>query len=68
MVGAMPFAGTEQYNAELGTMTALSFPVITIPSMLVFMAAIFYLFRSITQLTHLHWEDILVQQHQESGR
>ncbi len=53
--------GTEQYNAELGTMTALSFPVITIPSMLVFMAAVYYLFRSITRLTHLHWEEILVQ-------
>jgi hypothetical protein len=53
--------GTEQYNAELGTMTALSFPVITIPSMAVFMAAVFYLFRSITRLTHLHWEDILKQ-------
>lgn len=53
--------GTEQYNSELGTMTALSFPVITIPSMVVFMAAVFYLFRSITKLTHLHWEEILIQ-------
>lgn len=59
--------GTEQYNAELGTMTALSFPVITIPSMLVFTAAVFYLFRSITRLTHLHWEDILVQPEQKPG-
>lgn len=53
--------GTEEYNAELGTMTALSFPVITIPSMLVMFAAIFYLFRSITRLTHMHWEEIMVQ-------
>lgn len=60
--------GTEQYNAELGTMTALSFPVITIPSMLVFMAAVYYLFRSITRLTHLHWEEILAQPEQESGK
>jgi hypothetical protein len=59
--------GTEQYNAELGTMTALSIPVITIPSMLVFFAALFYLFRSITRLTHLHWEDILVQPEQKPG-
>lgn len=60
--------GTEAYNAELGKMTALSLPVITIPSMLVFTAALFYLFRSITRLTHLHWEDILVQPEQSSGR
>jgi len=60
--------GTEQYNAELGTMTALSFPVITIPSMVVFTAAVFYLFRSITKLTHLHWEDILVQPEKAPGR
>lgn len=53
--------GTEEYNAELGTMTALSFPVITIPSMLVLIAAMFYLFRSITHLTHMHWEEIMVQ-------
>lgn len=53
--------GTEEYNAELGTMTALSFPVITIPSMLVFIGALFYLFRSITKLTHLRWEEILIQ-------
>ena len=53
--------GTEEYNAELGTMTALSFPVITVPSMLVLIAAMFYLFRSITRLTHMHWEEIMVQ-------
>lgn len=53
--------GTEEYNAQLGTMTALSFPVITIPSMLVLIAAMFYLFRSITRLTHMNWEEIMVQ-------
>ncbi len=58
--------GTEEYNAELGTMTALSFPVITIPSMIVFMGALFYLFRSITRLTHLHWEEIINNPEQNS--
>lgn len=53
--------GTEEYNAELGTMTALSFPVITLPSMAVLIGAMFYLFRSITRLTHMHWEEIMVQ-------
>ncbi len=51
--------GTEQYNAELGKMMALSFPVITVPSTIVMFAALFYLFRNITRLTHLHWEEIL---------
>lgn len=53
--------GTEAYNSELGKMTALSFPVITIPSMLVMIVALFYLFRSITRLTHLTWEEILIE-------
>lgn len=53
--------GTEAYNAELGKMTALSFPVITIPSMIVMIIALFYLFRNITRLTHLKWEEILIE-------
>lgn len=53
--------GTEAYNAELGKMMALSFPVITIPSTIVMLGALFYLFRNITHLTHLHWEEIVHQ-------
>lgn len=51
--------GTEEFNAELGKMTALSFPVIALPAMLVMMAALFYLFRQIKLLTQLELEDIL---------
>lgn len=51
--------GTEAFNAELGKMTALSFPVIALPAMLVMMAALFYLFRQIKLLTQLDLEDIL---------
>lgn len=54
--------GTEAYNAELGKMTALSFPVITIPAMMIFGVALYYLFRSITRLTQLSLEDIFVDQ------
>lgn len=53
--------GSEQYNEQLGKMMALSFPVITIPTMVVTFAALFYLFRNITRLTQLHWEEILNQ-------
>ncbi|WP_028877350.1 VC0807 family protein [Teredinibacter turnerae] len=52
--------GTEEFNAELGTMTALSLPVITIPSMLVLFGALFYLFRQIKVLAGLSLEDVFV--------
>lgn len=54
--------GTEAFNAELGKMTALSFPVIAVPAMLVMMGALFYLFSRIKSLTRLELEDILIQQ------
>ena len=55
-------AGTAAFNEELGKMTALSFPVISIPATIVMMCALFYLFRSITKLTGLKFEDILIEQ------
>lgn len=54
-------AGTAAFNEELGKMTALSFPVISIPATIVMMAALFYLFRSIKKLTGLGLEDIIVE-------
>ncbi|ODS24064.1 MFS transporter [Candidatus Endobugula sertula] len=51
--------GTEAFNAELGKMTALSFPVIAVPATIVMMFALFYLFRQITRLTQLKLEEIL---------
>ena len=57
--------GTEQFNAELGKMTALSFPVITIPAMIVMITALMYLFRNIKKLTHLDLEDVI--RHQEKN-
>lgn len=44
-------AGTTEFNNELGRMTALSFPVIALPTMLVMFAAIFYLFFQMKKLT-----------------
>ncbi len=54
--------GTEAFNAELGKMTALSFPVIAVPATLVMMAALFYLFKRIKHLTQLDLEEIMIQQ------
>jgi hypothetical protein len=54
--------GTEAFNAELGKMNALSFPIIAIPATIVMMLALFYLFKQIKKLTQLDLEDILKQQ------
>ncbi len=53
--------GTEAFNAELGKMNALSFPVIAIPATIVMMFALFYLFKQIKKFTQLELEDILNQ-------
>jgi len=58
--------GTVEFNEQLGKMTALSFPVIAIPAMLVLMGALFYLFRGITRLTGLTLEDVI--HHQEKKK
>lgn len=50
--------GTVSFNEELGEMTALSYPVIVIPSMLVLILALWYLVRSIKKYTHLELNDI----------
>lgn len=50
--------GTTEFTEELGKMTALSFPVIAVPSTIVLMATLFYLLHHIKKLTHLQLEDI----------
>ena len=52
--------GTTAYTEELGKMTALSFPVIALPSTLVLMAALYYLLHNIQKMTHLEFEDIFI--------
>lgn len=51
--------GTEAFNTEIGKMTALSYPVIAIPSTVVLFFALWYLFNNIQKLTALELEDIL---------
>ncbi len=60
--------GTEAYNAELGKMLALSFPVNGLPSMLVLGYALFYTFRKILKLTDLKLEDIISEELLESDK
>ena len=55
--------GTEAFNEEIGKMTALSYPVIAIPSTLVLFFALWYLFNNIQKLTALELEEIFHQHH-----
>lgn len=53
--------GTVAFNEQLGKMTALSFPVIALPAMLVLIGNLFYLFKGITKLTDLSLDEIVKQ-------
>ncbi len=50
--------GSTAFNEELGRMTALSFPVITVPSIIILVIALYYLVSGITKETGLDLQDI----------
>ncbi len=52
--------GTTAFSEELGKMTALSYPVIALPSMIVMLAAVWYLFSQIGKLTGESIENFIV--------
>ncbi len=52
--------GTPEFNEELGKLTLLSYPIIAIPSMLMMMAIFYYLWRTISGMTGLKLDEILV--------
>ena len=51
--------GTPAFNEELGRLSLLSYPMIALPSMLIMMAALFFLGRSIRELAGLKFTDVL---------
>ncbi len=51
-------AGTPEFVAELGRMTALSYPVIVVPSMVVMGFALWVLLSGVKKLTGLGLEEI----------
>lgn len=53
--------GTAEFNDQLGTMNLLSYPVITIPCVIVMVYAMFYLFKHIKRLTGLDFEELIHQ-------
>lgn len=54
--------GTPQFNEELGRMTALSFPVIMVPCMIVLLVSLWYLIHGIKLVTGLTVNQILREQ------
>lgn len=54
-------SGTTAFNEELGKMTALSWPVIVVPSMIVTFGALWYLLAGVKRLTGLSLEEVFRQ-------
>lgn len=52
--------GSAAFNEELGKMTAMSIPVISVPTFIVFIAAMIYLFKQIKKHTGLGLEEIMI--------
>lgn len=53
--------GTEAFNEEVGKMTALSFPVIVLPTMVVLFFAMYRLFSAMGECTGLSIEDAMLK-------
>lgn len=51
--------GTDAFNRELGRMTALSYPVITVPVMIVLGGTIWYIMSTVSRLTGLAPEEVI---------
>ncbi|PIP94437.1 MAG: MFS transporter [Bdellovibrio sp. CG12_big_fil_rev_8_21_14_0_65_39_13] len=51
--------GSVEFNESLGKMTALSFPVITIPTMIMFMIIMYRFFKNVKDVTNLEPEDLI---------
>lgn len=51
-------SGTEAFAQEMGRMTALSYPVIALPSTIVLIIAIIYVYKTLSRLTGLPFEKL----------
>ncbi len=54
-------SGTEAFAQEMGRMTALSYPVIALPSTIVLIIALIYVYKTLTRLTGLPFEKLFRQ-------
>lgn len=53
-------AGTVEFNKQIGEMTALSFPVIALPTTILLIGFIIYLTRRLSRITSLALEEMLI--------
>lgn len=59
--------GSQQYTEQIGRMTALSFPVITIPVFIALTASIFYIMSTLSKLTGLEMDEVLKDQRKQKS-
>lgn len=59
---------TSAYNSEIGRMTALSFPVITVPVMIAMTITIIYIMMTVSKLTGLEAETVLKQKPKKNAK
>ncbi|MDR2807088.1 MAG: hypothetical protein LBB11_02945 [Puniceicoccales bacterium] len=52
--------GTVEFNKELARMTFWSYPIIVLPCTIILMITLIGLIKHLSQLTHLHWEEMFV--------
>ena len=60
--------GSSAFNEELGQLTLYSYPMIAIPSMIMMLAILYYLWRSINNLTGLGMEDMFSAELSEKAK
>lgn len=60
-------SGTTAFNEELGRMTLLSYPVIAIPSMIMTLCIVYFLWRTIHTLTELSLDEIVISDENSSN-
>lgn len=58
-LGAATPSGSPAFNEELGRLTLFSYPMIALPSMLIMMAALYFLARSLRELAGLKLTEAL---------
>jgi len=58
--------GSDAFNKELGRMTALSYPVITLPVMIVLIGTILYVLSTVTKLTGMDAEEAMKKRSSKS--
>jgi len=58
-------SGSSAFNEELGRMSLLSYPVIVAPSMIMMLAIFWFIWRTVSNLTGLSLEEIMVSSDSE---